>query len=237
MSRLRVWIKNYLLTGLIVVVPITITIYIIQALIGVMDEFLSVLPHRFHPDTLLGVHLPGLGLVLLTILIFIVGVLTHNYMGRKLVGLWESLVRRIPFVRNIYLALKQFTEAIFMNPGGHFKQVVMLEFPRPGCFSIGFTLGPARGELEQRAGECIWNIFIPCTPNPTTGYYVLVPEKSLIFLKMSVEEAFKLIVSGGLIAPGNAAAALGPEPGNPLRLWSRGARAVQEETLPSPHPE
>ncbi len=114
------------------VVPITITIYIIQALIGVMDEFLSVLPRRVHPDTLLGFHLPGLGLVLLGILILIVGVLTHNYAGRKLVGSWEALVRRIPIVRNIYLALKQFTEAIFLNSGKHFKQVVMLEFPRSG---------------------------------------------------------------------------------------------------------
>ncbi|MBI5586453.1 MAG: DUF502 domain-containing protein [Deltaproteobacteria bacterium] len=201
MSRLRNWIKNYLLTGLIVVIPITITIYIIQALIGVIDEFLSVLPLRFHPDTLLGFHLPGLGLVLLGILILIVGVLTHNYAGRKLVGLWEALVRRIPIVRNIYLALKQFTEAIFINSGKHFQQVVMLEFPRPGFFSIGFSVGPARGELKGKSGERLWNVFVPCTPNPTTGYYVLVPEIELIFMTMSVEEAFKLIVSGGLIAP------------------------------------
>ncbi|MCU0580404.1 MAG: DUF502 domain-containing protein [Desulfobacterota bacterium] len=201
MSRLRIWLKNYLLTGLIVVVPITITVYIIQALIGVIDELLSVLPQRLHPDTLLGFHLPGLGLVLLGILILIVGVLTHNYAGRKLVGWWEALVRRIPIVRNIYLGLKQFTEAIFLNSGKHFQQVVMLEFPRPGFFSIGLSVGPARGELQGPGGERLWNVFVPCTPNPTTGYYVLVPEKELLVLKMSVEEAFKLIVSGGLIAP------------------------------------
>ena len=201
MSRLRIWLKNYLLTGLIVVIPITITVYIIQTLIGVIDEFLSVLPQRLHPDTLLGFHLPGLGLVLLGILILIVGVLTHNYAGRKLVGWWEALVRRIPIVRNIYLGLKQFTEAIFLNSGKHFQQVVMLEFPRSGFFSIGFSVGPARGELQGQGGERLWNVFVPCTPNPTTGYYVLVPEKDLLFLKMSVEEAFKLIVSGGLIAP------------------------------------
>jgi uncharacterized membrane protein len=201
LSRLRIWLKNYLLTGLIVVVPITITVYIIQALIGVIDELLSVLPQRLHPDTLLGFHLPGLGLVLLGILILIVGVLTHNYAGRKLVGWWEALVRRIPIVRNIYLGLKQFTEAIFLNSGKHFQQVVMLEFPRPGFFSIGLSVGPARGELQGPGGERLWNVFVPCTPNPTTGYYVLVPEKELLVLKMSVEEAFKLIVSGGLIAP------------------------------------
>jgi len=201
-SRLKNWIKNYLLTGLIVVVPVAITLYIIQALIGVMDEFLSVIPRPYHPDTLLGFHLPGLGLVLLILLLFVVGIATHNYAGKKLVGFWEALVRRIPVVRNIYQALKQFTEAIFLNSGGHFKQVVMLEFPRKGVFSIGFSAGPAGGELERQAGERIWHIFIPCTPNPTTGYYVLAPEKDLLFLQMSVEEAFKLIISGGLIAPG-----------------------------------
>lgn len=202
MSRLKNWIKSYLLTGLIVVVPMAITLYIIQALIGVMDDFLSVIPQPYHPDTLLGFHLPGLGMVLLILLLFIVGIATHNYAGKKMVGFWEALVRRIPVVRNIYLALKQFTEAIFLTSGGHFKQVVMLEFPRKGVFSLGFSAGPARGELERRAGERIWHIFIPCTPNPTTGYYVLAPEKDLLFLQMSVEEAFKLIISGGLIAPG-----------------------------------
>jgi uncharacterized membrane protein len=200
--RLKNWIKKTLLTGLIVVVPVAITIYIIQALIGVMDDFLSVIPKTYHPDTLLGFHLPGLGLVLLTLLLLVVGIATHNYAGRKMVGFWEALVRRIPIVRNIYQALKQFTEAIFLNSGGHFKQVVMLELPRKGVFSIGFSAGPARGELERQAGERIWHIFIPCTPNPTTGYYVLAPEKELHFLQMTVEEAFKLIVSGGLIAPG-----------------------------------
>jgi uncharacterized membrane protein len=205
LSRLKIWIKTYLLTGLIVVVPISITVYIIQALIGVMDEFLSVLPRRIHPDTLLGFHLPGLGLVLLGILILIVGVLTHNYAGRKLVGLWEALVRRIPIVRNIYLAIKQLSEAIFLNQGKHFQQVVLLEFPRPGFFSVGFSAGPARGELEEKAGDRLWNVFVPCTPNPTTGYYVLVPERELTFLKMSVEDAFKLIISGGMIAPEAAA--------------------------------
>ncbi len=125
MSRLKNWIKNYLLTGLIVVVPVAITLYIIQALIGVMDDFLSVIPRPYHPDTLLGFHLPGLGLVLLVLLLFVVGIATHNYAGKKMVGFWEALVRRIPVVRNIYQALKQFTEAIFLNSGGHFKQVTV----------------------------------------------------------------------------------------------------------------
>jgi uncharacterized membrane protein len=197
----KAFLKTYLLTGLIVVVPITITIYIIQALVRVMDDFLQFLPMAYHPDTLLGFHLPGLGLLLVTVMVFLIGLLTHSYLGTKLVGVWDLLVGRIPVVRNIYQAVKQLTEAVFSNTGSHFKQVVMVEFPRPGLYSIGFLSGPVRGELEIKAGPSVMNIFIPCTPNPTTGYYVLVPEKDLIRLQMSVEEAFKLIISGGLVTP------------------------------------
>ncbi len=199
--QLKAFLKKYLLTGLIVVVPITITLYILQALIRIMDDFLTIVPKAYHPDQLLGFHIPGLGLVLVTILVFIIGLLTRSYVGNKTVQAWDLLIGRIPLVRNIYQAIKQFTEAVFSSTGSYFKQVVMLEFPRPGLYSIGFVAGPARGDLEIKAGQKIMSIFIPCTPNPTTGYYVLAPEKELLYLDMSVEEAFKLIVSGGLVQP------------------------------------
>lgn len=202
--KFKTWVKNYLLTGLIVVVPITLTVYIIQALIGIMDRFLAFLPAAFHPDSLLGFHLPGLGLVLVFILVFLVGLLTRNYFGNRVVLFGDRLVGRIPVVRSIYQAVKQLTEAVFGNRGNSFQKVVMLEFPRPGLYSIGFVAGPAGGELEKQAGLQVMSVFIPCTPNPTTGYYVVVPEKDLIVLNMSVEEAFKLIISGGLITPGPA---------------------------------
>jgi uncharacterized membrane protein len=197
----KAFLKTYLLTGLVVVVPITVTIYIIQALVQVMDDFLGFIPTAYHPDTLLGFHLPGLGLVLVTILVFLIGLLTHSYVGTKLVHWWDLVVGRIPVVRNIYQAIKQLTEALFSNTGNHFKQVVMIEFPRAGLYSVGFLAGPVKGELQTKTGEAIMHIFIPCTPNPTTGYYVLVPEKDLIFLEMTVEEAFKMIISSGLVSP------------------------------------
>jgi len=201
--QFRSWLKKYLLTGLVVVVPITITIYIIQALIRAMDEFLTFLPNPLHPDILLGLHIPGLGLVLATILVFLIGLLTRNYFGKKVVRLGDRVIGRIPIIRNIYMAVKQLTEAIFGDDGRHFKQVVMLEFPKPGLYSIGFVAGPAGGELEAKTGEKVLSIFIPCTPNPTTGYYVLVPEKDLIFLEMSVEDGFKMVISSGLVSPNN----------------------------------
>jgi uncharacterized membrane protein len=199
--KFKTWVKSYLLTGLIVVVPITITIYIIQTLIGVMDNFLSFLPAAYHPDVFLGFHLPGLGLVLVTILVFLVGLLTRNYFGTRVILFWDRLVGRIPVVRGIYQAIKQLTEAVFGTTGNSFQKVVMVEFPRSGLYSIGFLAGPASGELETQAGQRVMSVFIPCTPNPTTGYYVVVPEKDLIVLDMSIEEAFKLIISGGLIPP------------------------------------
>ncbi|MBA4392382.1 MAG: hypothetical protein C0407_02400 [Desulfobacca sp.] len=204
MVKFKAWLKTYLLTGLIVVVPITITIYIIQSLMRAMDAFLSFLPNAYHPDILLGRHIPGLGLVLVTIMVFLIGLLTHNYVGKKVIKLWDLMVGRIPVVRNIYQAIKQLTEAIFSNTGSHFKQVVLLEFPRPGLYSLGFVSGPARGELEAKAGHHMVNIFIPCTPNPTTGYYVLVPEKDLILLEMTVEDGFKMVISSGLVSPNNS---------------------------------
>ena len=199
--QLKAFLKKYLLTGLIVVVPITITLYILKALIGIMDDFLTFVPKAYHPDHLLGFHIPGLGLVLVTLLVFLIGLLTRSYVGNKTVQIWDLLIGRIPLVRNIYHAIKQFTEAVFSDTGSYFKQVVMLEFPRPGLYSIGFLAGPAGGELAIKAGQRVMSIFIPCTPNPTTGYYVLAPEKELLYLEMSVEEAFKLVVSGGLVQP------------------------------------
>jgi uncharacterized membrane protein len=114
---------------------------------------------------------------------------------------WDVVVGRIPVVRNIYQAIKQLTEALFSNTGNHFKQVVMVEFPRPGLYSVGFVAGPVKGEITVRTGQSLMHIFIPCTPNPTTGYYILVPEKDLVILKMTVEEAFKMIISSGLVSP------------------------------------
>ncbi len=199
--RFKTWIKNNLLTGLIVLVPITITVYILRALIGVMDGFLTFLPKGYHPDDWLGFHMPGLGLILVTFLVFLIGMLARNYFGGKVVHFGDRIVGRIPVVRGIYQAVKQLTEAVVGNTSQSFQKVVMVEFPRAGLYSIGFLAGPACRVLEKQAGPRLMNVFIPCTPNPTTGYYVVVPEKDLIYLELSVEEAFKLIISGGLITP------------------------------------
>jgi len=199
--KIKIWLKNSLLTGLIVVVPITITVYILKVLIDVADGILSVLPPPWHPDSWLKFHFPGLGLVLVTLFIFLVGLLTRNFFGARLVHYGDRLVARIPIVRTVYQSVKQLTEAVLGNSGQSFQKVVLVEFPRSGIYSVGFLAGSAAAELETQTGKKMWSVFIPCTPNPTTGYYVVVPESEVIFLDMTVEEAFKLIISGGLITP------------------------------------
>lgn len=199
--KIKSWLKNSLLTGLIVVVPITITVYILKVLIETTDGLLSFLPPSWHPDAFLKFHLPGLSLVLVMLFIFLVGVLTRNFIGARLIHYGDRLVGKIPLVRTVYLSVKQLTEALFGNSGRSFKKVALVEFPRSGLYSVGFLAGPATTEMETLSGKKMVSVFIPCTPNPTTGYYIVVPEEEVLFLDMTVEEAFKLIISGGLIVP------------------------------------
>ncbi len=196
-------IKNIFLTGLAVVIPAGVTIYILFFLIGIMDSFLEVIPAGVHPDRLLGFHVPGLGVIVTLILIFLVGLVTKSWFGNKVVGIGERLLVAIPFVRNIYQATKQLVDALFSGKARSFRKVVLLEFPRAGTYTVAFVTGSASGELQSKtAAKCI-NVFVPTTPNPTSGYYLMVPEESVINLDLSVEEAFKLIISGGLVVPEN----------------------------------
>ena len=166
-----------------------------------VDRVLNYLPLKFHPDTYLPFHIPGLGLIATVVLIFIVGVLTQSLLGRKLFPIGEWVVSKIPVVRNIYLAIKQLVEAIFAQNSRGFKRVVLVEGPRKGIWIVGFLTGVTEGEVQDKTKERVVNVFVPTTPNPTTGLYLLVPEKDVITLDMTVEDAFKLIMSGGIVTP------------------------------------
>ncbi|KAF0122663.1 MAG: Transporter [bacterium] len=194
-------IKNYFITGLLVIIPAGLTIYILDILIGMMDRVLNYLPLKFHPDTYLPFHIPGLGLIATAVLTFLVGILTQNLLGKKLVYLWEWAVSRIPFVRSIYLAIKQLVEAIFAQNSKGFKRVVLVEFPRKELWSLGFLTGVVGEEIQDKIKERVISVFIPNVPNPTTGFYLMVPEKDVINLDMTVEDAFKLAMSGGIVTP------------------------------------
>lgn len=193
--------KNIFLTGIAVIIPIGLTVYILFFLISVMDNLLKVIPARFQPDNLFHIHIPGLGVIITLILIFIVGLVTKSYLGNKLVRLGEWFVNKIPFVRSIYQAIKQLVDTIFSDKSQSFKKVVLIEYPRKGMYVIAFVTGEAKGEVQTKTAQKCINLFVPTTPNPTSGFYIMVPEDDIINMDMTVEEAFKLVISGGIIAP------------------------------------
>ena len=201
MKRLRTSLKNYFLTGLLVILPISITVYVIWVLIRGMDAILKYIPAKYLPETYLQIHIPGLGLILVVILVFVVGLLTRNFIGRKIVHLGENIVDRIPLVRVLYTGVKQLLEPLFLQKTNAFKRVALIEYPRRGVHVIGFVTGESKGEVQSKTSKNMMNVFVPTTPNPTSGFYILIPEDEVVYLNMSVEDAFKLIISGGIVSP------------------------------------
>lgn len=194
-------IKNTFLTGIAVIIPIGLTVYILFGVINLMDKILKIIPRRFQPDELLNFHIPGLGVIFTVILIFIVGLVTKSYLGNKLVKLGEWIVDKIPFVRGLYQAIKQLVDTVFSDKSQSFKKVVIIEYPRKGIYAVAFVTGEAKGEVQLKTSQTCINVFVPTTPNPTSGFYIMVPENEIINMDMTVEEAFKLIISGGIVAP------------------------------------
>ena len=200
-KRVKKSIKGVFLTGVVAVIPAGVTIYILYLIIKLMNNLVRFIPARYHPDQLLPFHIPGLGVIITLILIFTIGLVTRSYLGKKLARLGDRMVRRIPLVRGIYNALKQFVDAVFSDKGQSFKRAVLLEYPRKGLYSIAFVTGVARGEVQAKTSQRCVNVFVPTTPNPTSGFYIMVPEGDMITLDMTVEEAFTLIISGGIVSP------------------------------------
>lgn len=195
-------LKGYLVAGLLVAGPIGLTVAVIQWFVNLMDGLLlAVLPERFQPNNLIGFALPGVGLIATLLLLLLIGALATNFFGRSLVRLLENLVCRIPLVKGVYTLFKQVADTLFVGDRQGFRKVVLIEYPRKGIWTIAFMTGLASGELPRQIGRRVINVFVPTTPNPTSGFYLLVPEEDATVLAMSVEDAFKLIVSGGMVTP------------------------------------
>ncbi len=197
-------IKKIFLTGIVAIIPIGVTIYILYFIVGVMGKLVKIIPPRFHPDQLFAFHIPGLDIVITIIIIFIVGLITKSYIGNKLVGWGEFVLGKIPIVRTIYTGVKKLVDAIFSDKGQSFKRVVLLQYPRKGLYCLAFVTGEAKGEVQDKTEQHCINIFLPTTPNPTSGFYLMVPEADVIDLDMTVDEAFTLIISGGVLSPERA---------------------------------
>ncbi|MDP3097274.1 MAG: DUF502 domain-containing protein [Syntrophales bacterium] len=216
-------IKRIFLTGLAVVIPAGLTIYILSFIIGMMDNLLRVIPKQYQPDNLLHVHIPGLGAIVTVILIFVCGLVTTSYIGNRLVRFGEHLVGKIPFVRSVYRAIKRIADSLFMDKTRSFKKVVLVEYPRRGVYSVGFVTGTPNGEIQNIIGQkspCV-GVFMPLALTPTTGFFIMVPRDELMELRMTVEEAFTLIISAGIVTPNERLTVAGREttPLNPKGLF------------------
>ncbi len=218
---MRKKIKKIMLTGVAAIIPVGVTIYILLIIIKAMNNLVKIIPYRYQPDQILSFHVPGLGIIFTLILIFVVGLVTKSYLGKKAVKLGEILVGKIPLVRGIYNAIKQLVDAIISDKGDSFKKVVLIEYPRKGLHSIAFVTGDTRGEIKERISQDTINLFVPTTPNPTSGFYIVILKSDVIPLTMTVEEAFTLIMSGGIITPPNASKKIEREKGNDTKVKGR----------------
>ena len=197
MSALRKW----LIAGLLVIVPLVITLGVLNWIIGTLDQTLAILPEAWQPDKLLGMHIPGFGVILTLLILLLVGGITSNFIGRKLVGWGDALVRRIPVVRSIYSSVKQVSDTVFSDSGNAFRTAVLVQWPREGVWTVAFVTGAPSGEVAAYLRDEYLSVFVPTTPNPTGGYFVMVRKSECIELDMSVDAALKYIVSMGVVAP------------------------------------
>jgi len=194
-------IKKYILTGLLVLMPLFLTGWVLLTLFKWTDRVLNLIPRVYRPEELLGFPVPGLGLIMTIAIIFVIGGLVANVIGRKLVATGEKILEKIPFLRWFYFSSKQIIEAVFINSQDSFRRAVLLEYPRKGIYSIGFVTGESSGQLGDSVPDS-FTVFVPTSPNPTSGYLIVVPEAQAIPLDWSVDEAFRVIISAGVIMPG-----------------------------------
>ena len=197
MRRLR----RYLVAGILVWAPLAVTYLLLKFAINIMDRTLRFVPQQYRPEELLGFNIPGLGVILTFVVLLVTGVFAANFVGRAFVGGWESLLDRIPFVRAIYSAAKNFAEVVFSDSSQSFKKVLLIEYPRKGLYSLAFQTATDLGEIQGRTGEEVVSCFVPTTPNPTSGFIIIVPKKDIKVLDMDVDEALRMIISLGVVVP------------------------------------
>lgn len=193
--------KRYFITGLLIWVPLGLTAWVLKILIGTMDQSLLLLPDSLQPERLLGMNIPGIGAVLTLLVVFVTGLLTANIIGQKLVSFWEGVLWRIPVVKSIYWGIKQVSDTIFSSQGEAFRKALLVQYPRKGLWTIAFMTGQPGGDVVNHLkGEYI-SVYVPTTPNPTSGFFLMMPKSDVIELDMSVDTALKYIISMGVVSP------------------------------------
>ncbi len=208
-------LRRYLIAGLLVWLPLGVTVLVIRLLVNFMDRILVLIPPAYRPEAVLGFEIPGLGVVLSVAIVLLTGALVANFFGRRIVALWEALLARIPFVRTIYSGVKQVTETIVSDRNRSFREVLLVEYPRKGLWTLAFHTGSEVREVCEKTGRELINIFVPTTPNPTSGFFIMIPREEVVPLSMSVDEAVKMIVSLGVIVPEGTARELASDSARP----------------------
>ena len=194
-------VRKLFLTGLLVIVPGVITAWVLNWIVGTLDQTLQILPGAWQPDKLLGFHIPGFGVLLTLLILLVVGGIASNFAGRKLVQWGDALVSRIPVVRSIYSSVKQVSDTLFSESGNAFRKAVLVQWPREGVWTVAFVTGAPNGEVAAYLRDEFVSVYVPTPPNPTGGYFVMLRKSDCVELEMSVDAALKYIVSMGVVAP------------------------------------
>ncbi|HUK05980.1 MAG TPA: DUF502 domain-containing protein [Burkholderiales bacterium] len=198
--------KKYLITGLLIWIPLVITIWVLKLIVESLDQVLPLLPTAFETENWLGFHVPGMGVVMTLVIVFVTGLFATNLIGARLVQLWHEVLHRIPVVRSIYSSVKQISDTVFSSGGQAFRKALLVQWPREGMWTIAFLTGRPGGDVANHLKGDYISVYVPTTPNPTGGYFVIVARKDTIELDLTVDEALKYIISMGAVPPGGGPA-------------------------------
>ena len=193
--------KKYFITGLLIWVPLGITLWVLDLLVSTMDQTLLLLPEQFQTESWLGIHVPGMGVVMTFIVVLATGLIATNILGQHLLRFWENVLGRIPVVKSIYNSVKQVSDTLFSSGGHAFRKALLVQYPRDGSWTIAFLTGQPGGDVLNHLHGEYWSVYVPTTPNPTSGFFLMMPKADVIELDMSVDEALKYIISMGVVSP------------------------------------
>ena len=195
--------KKHIITGLLIWIPLVITIWVLKLVVDALDQILLLLPPEFRTENWLGFHVPGMGVVMTAVIVFLTGVFATNLLGTRLVGLWHEILHRIPVVNSIYSSVKQISDTLFSSSGQAFRKALLVQWPREGMWTIAFLTGVPGGDVVNHLKGDYISVYVPTTPNPTSGYFVIVQRKDVIELDMTVDQALKYVISMGVVPPSN----------------------------------
>lgn len=207
--------KKYFITGLLIWIPLAITVWVLHLIVSTMDQSLLLLPAALRPESLFGFRVPGMGVILTLVVVLLTGLLTANILGQRLVLFWEGVLSQIPIVKSIYYSVKQVSDTVFSSSGVAFRKALLIQYPRQDIWTIAFLTGQPGGDAARHLGGEFVSVYVPTTPNPTSGFFLMMPRTDVVELDMSVDEALKYIISMGVVAPAAASQRTRPQFGNP----------------------